>query len=266
MLYNNINYSSEISYLNDTFIYEYDISKANINVLYSKGAINKDTYDYLYTASREIRQVYIGKLQKENKEIIDVLKAGIIEAKKWLFEANNIKDYEVLSIKNDAVFIINRVLNSTQFGLIDFKCKNKYTSFYKLNNLEAYYLFDSFTKNEELEIKGISDNKLKLHEHYMLEFLKDLFYTLQTVNVEMAMRMLKDFYLSYINFALPTEYYRTFNSDSLFHYKLKTFSGAGFATEIAPEVDKKWLDITYNISILTELQKILSSIYFTKHN
>ena len=34
MLYNEINYTSDISYLNNVFIYEYDISKANINVLY----------------------------------------------------------------------------------------------------------------------------------------------------------------------------------------------------------------------------------------
>ena len=168
ILYYNINYTSGISYLDNTFIYEYDISKANINVLYSKKAIDKDTYDYLYNANRDTRQVYIGKLQKENKEIATILKEGIIEAKKWLFETNNINDYEVLSIKNDAVFIINRVLNYTQFGLIEFKCKNKYTSFYKLNNLEAYYLFDSFSKNEELEIKGISDNVLLFHKNYML--------------------------------------------------------------------------------------------------
>ena len=265
MLYNEINYTSDISYLNNLFIYEYDISKANINVLYSKGAIDKKTYDYLYTAHRDIRQVYIGKLQKENKDIVDILKAGIIEAKKCLFEANNIQDYEVLSIKNDAVFIINRQLMNTKFGLIDFKCKNKYTSFYKLNNLEAYYFYDSFSKNEELEIKGISDDKLKLHEGYMLQLLKDIFYTLQTVNVEMAMRMLRDFYLQYITYQLPIEYYRKFSSDSTYHYKLKTISGAGYDTAITPVDNIQAIDISYNISILMELQKILASMYFTKH-
>lgn len=264
MLYDKVNYTSDISYLNNVFIYEYDISKANINVLYSKGAIDKDTYNYLYTAHRDIRQVYIGKLQGENKEIVDILKAGIIEAKKNLFEANNIQDYEVLSIKNDAVFIINRMLRTTQFGLIDFKCKNRYTSFYKLNNLEAYYYYDSFTKSEELEIKGISDDKLILHENYMFQLLKDIFYTAQTVNIEMAMRMLKDFYLEYITLKLPIEYYRPFNSDSIFHYKFKTISGAGYSTDMEP-VCVEALDITYNVSILMEIQKILASMYFTKH-
>ena len=64
------------------------------------------------------RQVYVGKLQRD-KAIVDILKAGIIEAKKILFEANDIKDYEVLSIKNDAVFIINRNLINTASFFID---------------------------------------------------------------------------------------------------------------------------------------------------
>ena len=135
MLWENINYLAEISYLPNTLIYEYDISKANINVLYSKGVIDKKTYDYLYNAERMTRQVYVGKLQRD-KAIVDILKAGIIEAKKILFEANDIKDYEVLSIKNDAVFIINRNLINTKFGLINFVNKNQYTSFYKIKNLE----------------------------------------------------------------------------------------------------------------------------------
>ena len=100
MIYDKVNYTSDISYLANTIIYEYDISKANINVLYSKGAIDKQTYDYLYNANRMIRQVYIGKLQRDDKNIVSILKQGIIEAKKMLFEANNIEDYEVLSIKN----------------------------------------------------------------------------------------------------------------------------------------------------------------------
>ena len=171
MIYDKVNYTSDISYLANTIIYEYDISKANINVLYSKGAIDKQTYDYLYNANRMIRQVYIGKLQRDDKNIVSILKQGIIEAKKMLFEANNIEDYEVLSIKNDAVFLINRRLNNTKFGLIEFKEKNQFTSFYKINNLEIYYVYNQFSKYENIEVKGISDDNIKYHATYMIELL-----------------------------------------------------------------------------------------------
>ena len=53
--------------------------------------------------------------------------------------------------------------------------------------------------------------------------------------------------------------------NEIFYYKLKTLSGAGFATDIPAQGDPRVLDITYNISVLLEIQKILSSIYFTKH-
>ena len=43
MIYEETNYSAGINYLTNTFIREYDISKANINVLYSKGLLDKKT-------------------------------------------------------------------------------------------------------------------------------------------------------------------------------------------------------------------------------
>lgn len=264
MLYDNINYSLDISYLNNIFIREYDISKANINILYSKRVITKEVYDYLYNAERMVRQKYVGMLQKD-KEIMEILKAGIIEAKKYLFEANNIQDYEVLSIKNDAVFIINRKLVNTNFGLINFLNKNTYTSFYKIHNLELYYYYNNMNKHEVLDVKGIGCDKLILHDQYMLQLLKDVFYSVQVSGIEVAMRLLKDFYMSYINLTLDVGYYRKFDVSSNYHYSLNTFLGTGFETENIEDKDKKYLDITYNLSIILELQKILTSIYFTKY-
>ena len=85
-IYKRINYSADISYLLNSFICEYDLSKANINILYSKGVLDKDTYDWLYSAKRMVRQKYIGKLQQQNGEVIRILQAGIVEAKKMLFK------------------------------------------------------------------------------------------------------------------------------------------------------------------------------------
>ena len=264
MLWDNINYSAEISYLPNTLIYEYDISKANINVLYSKGVIDKKTYDYLYNAERMVRQVYVGKLQRD-KAIVDILKAGIIEAKKMLFEANDIKDYEVLSIKNDAVFIINRNLINTQFGLINFVNKNQYTSFYKIKNLEMYYYYNNISKEEYLHIKGISDDILYLHDKYMIQLLKDIFYAVQIEGIEIAIRMLKDFYNKYVTRNLDVGYYRMFDNESMYHFNFKSVVNAGFAAADIGEFDKNVIDISFNLSILVELQKILISIYFDKY-
>lgn len=261
MLYGKINYTADINYLTNTFIREYDISKANINILYSKGMINKETYDYLYNSERMIRQVYIGRLQKKTK-YADALKAGIIEAKKMLFESNMIKDYEVLSIKNDAVYIIGRQLPITDFGLIKFANKNQYTSYFKIHNLEIYYYFNAITKEEKIDVKGINDDKLKLHENFMLSFIKDVFYILQVSTTSNAINMVRDFYNEYITYQLPVEYYRMFNNSSNFHYKASPFINTGFESITVSEKDKTSLDISNNLSIITEIQKILISMTF----
>lgn len=258
------NYTSGISYINNTFIYELDIQKANINVLYSLGVIDKQIYDYLYNSERQVRQVYVGKLQKD-KAVSDALKWGIREARKNLFEANNIQDYEVLSIKNDAIFLIDRIPEVRDFGLIHFIPKNKYTGFYQLMNLEMYYFYSNITKEEWLHIKGISDKNLELHDKYFLQFLKDLFYTIQSNGAEIAMRMLKDFYIQYISLSLPVEYYRRFDVTSDYHFKFRTPIGTGFGMDNATEEQKQYLDISNNLRILLELQKKLVQMYFNKH-
>ena len=263
MLFDKVNYTADISYLTNVFIYEYDISKANINILYTKNVISKEIYDYLYNAERMTRQVYVGKLCKD-VSISNILKAGIIEAKKMLFEANNIQDRDILSIKNDAVFIINKKLANTEFGLIKFMKKNVYTSFYKINGIEYYYYYSNFTKEEYLDIKGISDEKIKLHENYFLQILKDLFYSIQINGPEISIRMLKDIYNEYISLNMPVECYRTFDIVSMFHAKFFICNNTGYNIDSVVESQKNMLDITNNLKILIDIQKILMSMYFNK--
>lgn len=260
MLYEKINYSAGINYLFNTFIREYDISKANINILFTNGIIDKETYEYLYNAERMVRQIYVGKLLKKDEKYGEILKAGIIQAKKNLFEANNIKDYEVLSIKNDAVYMINRALVNTNFGLIKFANKNEYTSFMTFMNMEFYYYYNTMNKEEKLDVKGISDKNLEFHKDYMLQLIKDVFFILQTSNVSNAINMIKDFYMDYISFNLPVGYYRKFDEISNFHYKSSPFMNTGFDAITVDECNKTSLDITWNLEVIKNIQKILVSV------
>ena len=264
-LWAKINYTSDISYVNNVFIYELDISKANINILYEANVIDKNTYDYLYNAERMVRQVYVGKLQRDDPKVIKILQAGIIEAKKKLFEANSIQDFEVLAIKNDAVFMINRIPSIKDFGLVHFVSKNIYTGFYKIKNLEFFYYYNSITKEENLDIKGIRDSYIDDHRNYLYEFFKDLFYTLQCNGIEIAIRMMKDFYMQYISRNLSIEYYRRFGINNDYHFKNTTIFGSGYYIDNATDQMKNMLDISYNLNILLELQQILTDIYFSKH-
>lgn len=263
MLYEKSSYTADISYLTNVFIYEYDISKCNINVLRTKGIMNQETYDFLYAAPRMIRQKYVGNMCKD-PAIEKARKEGVIEARRMFFEANGIQDRDVLSIKNDAIFIINRQIQYTEFGLIKFVKKNVYTSFYQMVGMEFYYYYSNATKEEYLDVKGISNKKLELHEPHFTQILKDVFYSIQINGPEVSMRMLKDIYTEYIGLKLPIECYRRFDASSMFHFKFVSVMGTGYEIESVTEDMKPMLDISNNLKILMELQRILVSIYFTK--
>ena len=102
-------------------IIEYDIRQANINILYKYKIIDEKYYNYLAHVPKIQREVIIGNLIKQDKNKYNIIQKGIKEAKCQLFEANNIKEYEVVRIANDAVYV-NRSggLQYTIFDGIEF--------------------------------------------------------------------------------------------------------------------------------------------------
>lgn len=259
-LYEKTSYTVPINYISG-YIREFDIKKANISVLYKAGVIDQATYIRLYNADRMTRQVEIGLMQKNNSNITTILKNGIIEAKRNFFQANNIDNNCVLSIKNDAVFLLNAIPTVTVFDGIEFVHKNTYTAFYKLANKEYYYLFDPIKQIEKLDIKGMNDNVLSLHQNYFLEFLLTIFNSAQTEPIEDTIDLLKGFHSSYINRELDIGYYRRFDGESRYEF-LPMSRYCSFKAMDIPEEYKPLLDISYNLNILTQLVKIYSGIYF----
>lgn len=252
-------YTAPINYLISTYIREYDISKANISILYTKGVINDETYNKLYNAPRMERQIYIGNMQKDNK-ISEILKNGIKDARDIFINSNNIELSDILSIKNDAIFVINKVATKTKFGNIEFVNKNIYSSFYKILKIELYYFYDMVRQIEDISIKGISDDKLELHKNYFLEFLLVIFNSAQTESIEETLSILNSFYEKYIKMDLDIGYYREFNSLSKFRLKPILITN-NFMADFLKEENKYDIDISYNINFLRELSGIFMNVY-----
>lgn len=256
-LYEKINYSANVPFIFSKSIYEYDIEKANISILYSKGVISKEYYDKLYHSYKLQRQIAIGNLQKQNSNVTNILQEGIIEAKKELFELNDIDPDKVLSIKNDAVFLIGKILNITTVlnGNVKFILKNSYNSFVRLSGIEVYYLYNRTTGNEAYSIKGLGKSE-HLHEEYMIDFILFILSSIQTESIESTIGYIKDFYNQYINRNLPVGYYREFNSQS------KYIIGEYAVDDIVDTIDNKnKLNISYNANILKILMQYVSTIY-----
>lgn len=260
-LYNSTVYRPQLPYVINTFIYEYDLSKANISTLLAQGIINKNKYDELYYANRDERQITIGLMIRENKDVGNAIKNGIRDAKRMLFDANNIEDWEVLTIKNDAVFIIGRELEYTEFEHYKFVKKNIYTIFLQLNEYEIYY-YDRFDLNGELDInidvKGLNDNLLPLHEHGILELICYVCFELQRGSISDLLSYVSKLYEDYIFRRLPLDYYREFNFKSKYAI-ISRFSI--FYFDHISEKHIEYLDINCNLLLIRTLIQIISSIY-----
>jgi len=228
-LYKNINYLSNNKFIISTYIREYDIRKANISILYNKEILTKDQYKYYYNMDKNNREINIGKMIINNKSISNILAKGIEEYRYKFLNDNNIDEYNVLAIKNDAIYIINQIPNITRFdNIIEFVNKNIYTSYYyinmKYNNLELYYKSpDMNIDNEVLHIKGINDDIInKYHKNYFYDFLCELFYCAENDNISEVISLLQSFYNQYVNLELDIYYYRNFNSLSNYSTILNT--------------------------------------------
>lgn len=258
------NYSSPINFLTSSFIREYDLSKANISSLLYKGVITEEEYKKYYSMDKQHREIAIGLLELKNPRISTIKKEGITEARKLLFESNNIANHEVLEIRNDAVFVINRDLEHMKFDIFDFKLKNLYQSYAFINKqLSIYYAFDSIHGVDMIDIKGIKDEKLEIFRSNFIQFLCDVFYKLQCETIESTLEFITDFYQRYVKLELPKEFYREFNSFQ--SYKICSNNvGFEYGMNDIREEDKKYLKIDYNQYIIRVLFKYISELYFSK--
>lgn len=206
-------YVQDIDYIINSNIYEYDIKRAGFNLIQYYELLDDKTIEYLASLQKDEQTRRIGLLRRDDVQLNKELSKAFENMRKKFFIDNKIKDHQVLSIKKDAIFIINKVCEKCSYRNIEFILKNRYTSFHKFNNIEFYYR----NTTKDIAIKGINDLKLKNHKDYMLSFLIDIFNSLEVSSNDRTVYKLKKFASLYKTNQLPIEYYRELNSDSLFN-------------------------------------------------
>lgn len=258
MIYSNL-FNKDVYTIPETYvisgIYEYDISKANINILFEKGVIGEETYNSLFYSDKKNREVAVGNMQK-NVNIARALSEGFKEFRHLLFQTNMIQNNEIVSIKKDAVFV-TRPLNNTIFGRVEFKLKNIYSLMIKLNGLEIYYGLDINGKDHLIDIKGIRDEKLNSYEHYLFNIFISIFSLIITNSYVAALNLLNQYIDSYINLKLDISTYREFNRTYMFRIK-----NSIYMSDIVNQEHIDCIDISYNLNILLELKMILINMYY----
>lgn len=257
--FNKDSYRLPTDVLISTLITEYDISKAGVNILYYKGAINRNEYEYACSLNRDARQVYTG-LKEKDPEISNLLKVGFAECREWFVTQNEFTESDIQSIRKDAFFIIRKKAKYTTLGNIQFLEKNEYTSYYRVCGLDLYYYLNVMMDLEKIDVKGISDSKLPLHNSFLC-FLCSLFETIQTGKIEDAYKLIMTFQNDYRSLKLPITFYRELNADS--KYRISTGPmGPHYLMDECTEAEKPYINFSNNYNILRELFKIISNIYF----
>lgn len=261
-----INYITDKRIIIDGNIIEYDISKANINVLKAYGLLSEQDYVSLMNSDKMTREIYIGNRiayesnKNKKSESNECIKEGIRIAKDKLLTLNNIDPENIIRIANDAVYIDSIVpLKHTSFDILNngnfitFNMKNVFSSFIKLKN--KILIFCRFDNDENIvvDVKGIDDELLPLHQKF-LGFICEILFYLKRTDKNTTLKIFNEFYFNYINLKLEIDYYREFNSDS--GIRIRALN-KNYATLYLSEEYKNRIDINYNLYILRELYNII---------
>ena len=228
--------NKDIDYLFNMDIREYDLKDAGFSIIKQYRLLPKDKIDYLSKMDKTNRKIEIGMLRKYSKTFSDDLSKGFIEARKTFFSANDLTDDDILSVKNDAIFVIKKQCQG-QFGELDFRVKNEYLGYLYLNKIEFYYS----ALTDRVDVKGIDDELVELHRNHMIDFFKDVFSMKIYSERKVFIKFLTDFIKAYRRLDLELEYYRELSQDSLYSIYID-----GEKSLIRDIDSDEGLDITYN--------------------
>lgn len=201
-------------------IIEWDIKSANLSIIKEYNLLSEDKIEKIEKMNKQNRVVFVGKEMGKDKEFSKTLENSFNLITDEFIKLNQLEeDYDILAIKRDAVFTINKKPAITKLGkYINFVPKNTYTSFIYIKPYEFY-----FTDND-IEIKGLSKNfedEIKpLHQEGILVFLKDVVEIAANTNMNLKKinTYLSEFVKAYKKKELPFDYYREFNASSKFKY------------------------------------------------
>jgi len=205
MLYQKHNFlNRDIKYIKNTPIVEYDMKNAGLNILFHNDIISEDDYNSLNAMGKE-RHVVVGKFLAKNKDVNNFLIEEFVRIRKEFFELNEIRDDDVLSIKKDALYLINKTPKNLQLNdHYIFRPKSSFSSFININNKEHYY--NSFDNN--LETKGYSNEVKEHHSKYLFGFLKNCLNLSAINNKDNLFTDLLEFKHDFVNFDLDKGYYK----------------------------------------------------------
>jgi len=229
------------------------MKEAGLSLTKEYRLLSDSTISKIEKLSKKERTIRLGVIQKDDKEFSEKLKAAFMDARERFFDANDINEEDIISIKKDAIFT-TKYCEHQKFGsYINFRPKNKYTSYVYLGKtssqnkaLEFYY------GNGKLDVKGISENMLILHDKYMSDIIRTYFRYMEEKSKNETLSYLSKICTKYKWKEMKLGYYREYNT-------LSQIKFTDDAMYVYDEMDtpSDGIDITYNyFNILIRLIKV----------
>jgi hypothetical protein len=249
-------------------IIEWDMKRAGPSLIKELGLLPMDEITKLEMLPKLECDVAIGKRQIKDKEFSARLEQAFTDIMNKFMDVNGIdRDLDVIAIKKDACFIINKKVSVNQFGkFIKFAQKNEYHAFMyiKPSFVSAPGMEFYFKRNGDIDIKGLVGDKkarervMKLHEDGILNLLLYVIDLAEKSGLDP--KQMNDFLHGFVEMykrkELEFDYYREFNVESRFKYQ---YLGS---TIMADRIDESMLEkvnIEYNyLHIILPLINLLT--------
>ena len=230
--------NKDIDALFNCEIREYDLKDAGFNLTKYFNLLPENILETLSKMPKDKRTIELGMLQRKDKDLAKKLSEAFSEARKLFFDANDLEENDILAIKKDAIFVIDKVCSNNQFSNLIFREKNKYLGYMRINKIEFYYK----DEKSDLDVKGFNDEVISYHKDYMLDFIKMVFYNKIYLSPKDFIRFLTDFIKLYRSYELEFGYYRQLDLQS--YYVIKFDNEWSMIRDL--EDDEVEIDITYN--------------------
>lgn len=206
--------NKQISYLKNTLIIEYDLEDAGFNIIKFNRLLRPETIKKLSLLDKKTKNIEIGKLQRRYPKLAKHMVSEFIHLRQEFAIANCIQIDDILSIKKDAIYLINKIAEKTKIrNYFNFRPKNKYTSYLYVNGKEFYFNID-----RGLHVKGINKQIVKKQLNFFLKDIEKIMRMSEKLSKSDIISYLKMYRNNYLSLNLPIETYRNLDT-GYFDYK-----------------------------------------------
>lgn len=235
--------NKERKFITNAEIVEWDIRSGNTSIMKEYKLAPYNTIARLEKMSKSERVIAVGKIMQVNKEFSKKLEDGFNDAVNRFIEANDLsRDIDIISIKRDAVYTINKNISTTKIGShIDFIPKNMYHAYVYLEGKEFY--FKKNWDNESIDVKGMNDKLLPRHHNGIHQMLIQVINLLKKPDDCEAHQYMHEFVDAYKKRELDLDFYRAYNEESKFYVNVgddETVLFDVITEDMLPQVDIRY--------------------------